>query len=90
MFERLTYKWAETLVALIAVAMIPIPYVGLCTSQGPFMWITFLCHRRADTFLLWIENTTTEPCREEDPGDRRGKTDRELCKVVSSALFVSD
>jgi ABC-type protease/lipase transport system fused ATPase/permease subunit len=28
MFDRMTYKWADTLVALIAVVMIPIPYVG--------------------------------------------------------------
>ncbi|OAX31940.1 MFS general substrate transporter [Rhizopogon vinicolor AM-OR11-026] len=27
MFDRMTYKWANTLVALIAVAMIPIPYI---------------------------------------------------------------
>jgi hypothetical protein len=29
MFDRMTYKWANTLVALIAVVMIPIPYVGV-------------------------------------------------------------
>ncbi|KAJ8581111.1 hypothetical protein M405DRAFT_938451 [Rhizopogon salebrosus TDB-379] len=27
MFDRMTYKWANTLVALIAVVMIPIPYI---------------------------------------------------------------
>ncbi|OAX33805.1 MFS general substrate transporter [Rhizopogon vinicolor AM-OR11-026] len=27
MFDRMTYKWADTLFALIAVAMIPIPYI---------------------------------------------------------------
>ncbi|KAJ8586462.1 MFS general substrate transporter [Rhizopogon salebrosus TDB-379] len=27
MFDRMTYKWADTLVALIAVVMIPIPYI---------------------------------------------------------------
>jgi hypothetical protein len=29
MFDVMTYKWANTLIALIAIAMIPIPYVGV-------------------------------------------------------------
>lgn len=28
MFAALTYKWANTLLALVAVVMIPIPYVS--------------------------------------------------------------
>lgn len=29
MYDNLTYKWANTLFALISVAMIPIPFVSL-------------------------------------------------------------
>jgi len=34
MFDRMTYKWANTLVALIAVAMIPIPYILFFYGSG--------------------------------------------------------
>lgn len=33
MFRALTYKWANTLFACIAVLMIPIPYVSVCFVQ---------------------------------------------------------
>jgi hypothetical protein len=61
----LTYKWAGTVFALIAVIMIPIPYVGdLNTLLHAFIY------DHTDSFLLWVENTSVQPCLPEDPGDR--------------------
>jgi hypothetical protein len=52
------------------------------SSQSSIV-VIFFCYRYADTFLLRVENTTTQPYLQEDLGDQRGKQDSELGKVVS-------
>jgi len=50
-----------------------------CANPRRFVWITFF----AGAFLLRVEDTAMQSCLEEDPCDRKGKTDCRLGKVLS-------
>ena len=74
MFDVMTYKWADTLVALIAIAMIPIPYVGIFDFYRASLWTFYVpvltLHDHADSFLLRVKDTTQQPRLPKDTGDR--------------------
>jgi len=59
MYEKLGYKWANTLFGCIATVMVPIPFVSL--GQKLSVFIQFLRgYVIVDPLFLWAFHTSTE------------------------------